>query len=176
MTCSSRDCSCPRNGASCLFTRDNIGPALTVLLDRVADRRQAGRPDLDVVLWALEFGVPTWPVLEILAALDTLRDGAPLPERVVECSLSLTTGGFAKLPPVKLEIRGTPDGRVTFAATDDGLLWWDVADGELTEEQQQAARLLLLLDWSDCKISLNAVTAILRLLSATDAGAACGCG
>jgi hypothetical protein len=41
-----------------------------LLLDRVLDRIEAGQENLDVVLWAVEWGIPTAPVLEILEALD----------------------------------------------------------------------------------------------------------
>lgn len=41
-----------------------------VLLDRVLDRLKAGWQNLDVLLWATEWGIPMDPVVEILTALD----------------------------------------------------------------------------------------------------------
>ncbi len=41
-----------------------------VLIDRVIDRLQSGWQNLDILLWATEWGIPTPAVIEILAALD----------------------------------------------------------------------------------------------------------
>jgi hypothetical protein len=41
-----------------------------VLLDRVLDRFKVGQDNLDVLVWAAEWGIPTEPVIEILMALD----------------------------------------------------------------------------------------------------------
>ncbi len=41
-----------------------------LLLDRVLDRLEAGRQNLDVLVWVAEWGIPAGPVLEILAAVD----------------------------------------------------------------------------------------------------------
>src|SRR4051812_14022322 len=46
------------------FGGDNL------LLDRVVDRLRAGQDNLDILLWALNWGLPTGPVVEILEALD----------------------------------------------------------------------------------------------------------
>jgi hypothetical protein len=40
------------------------------LLDRILDRLKAGQENLDILIWALDWGVPTGPVLQILEALD----------------------------------------------------------------------------------------------------------
>lgn len=42
----------------------------TVLLDRILDRLKTGKENLDIILWAQDWGIPTKPVLEILEALD----------------------------------------------------------------------------------------------------------
>jgi hypothetical protein len=42
----------------------------TLLLDRILDRLKAGQENLDIILWAQDWAVPTDPVLEILEALD----------------------------------------------------------------------------------------------------------
>jgi hypothetical protein len=42
----------------------------TVPVDRILDRLQAGQQNLDVLHWAVEWGIPADPVVEILAALD----------------------------------------------------------------------------------------------------------
>jgi hypothetical protein len=41
-----------------------------LLLDRILDRLKAGQENLHIVLWAVEWGIPTGPVLQILEALD----------------------------------------------------------------------------------------------------------
>jgi hypothetical protein len=41
-----------------------------LLLDRILDRLKAGQENLDVLVWAHDWGIPTQPVLEILEALD----------------------------------------------------------------------------------------------------------
>jgi hypothetical protein len=41
-----------------------------VLLDRVLDRLKAGWQNLDILLWATEWGIPRDPLVEILMALD----------------------------------------------------------------------------------------------------------
>lgn len=41
-----------------------------VLLDRIVDRLLVGKENLDVILWAIEWGIPMTPVFEILEALD----------------------------------------------------------------------------------------------------------
>ena len=42
----------------------------TLLLDRILDRLKAGQENLDIILWALDWGVSTKAVREILEALD----------------------------------------------------------------------------------------------------------
>ena len=42
----------------------------SLLLDRILDRLKVGRENLDVILWAQEFGLPADKVLEILEALN----------------------------------------------------------------------------------------------------------
>jgi hypothetical protein len=41
-----------------------------LLLDRILDRLKTGQENLDVIIWALDWGVDTRPVLQILEALD----------------------------------------------------------------------------------------------------------
>jgi hypothetical protein len=41
-----------------------------LLLDRILDRLKAGQENLDIISWALDWNIPTEPVLEILEALD----------------------------------------------------------------------------------------------------------
>src|SRR3954469_17382448 len=42
----------------------------TFLLDRILDRLKAGQENLDIINWALDWGIPTKAVREILEALD----------------------------------------------------------------------------------------------------------
>jgi len=42
----------------------------TLLLDRILDRLKSGQENLDIILWALKWGLPITPVLQILEALD----------------------------------------------------------------------------------------------------------
>jgi hypothetical protein len=42
----------------------------TLLLDRILDRLKSGKENLDVILWAQEWGIPIEPVMRILEALD----------------------------------------------------------------------------------------------------------
>jgi len=42
----------------------------SLLLDRILDRLKEGKENLDIIVWAQEWGIPTDPVLEILEALD----------------------------------------------------------------------------------------------------------
>jgi hypothetical protein len=42
----------------------------TLLLDRILDRLKSGQENLDVILWAQDWGIPTLAVLQILEALD----------------------------------------------------------------------------------------------------------
>lgn len=42
----------------------------TLLLDRVLDRIKAGQENLDIILWAHEFGIEIVPLIQILEALD----------------------------------------------------------------------------------------------------------
>ena len=42
----------------------------TLLLDRILDRIKAGQENLQILLWAHEWGIPMEPVLDILQALD----------------------------------------------------------------------------------------------------------
>jgi hypothetical protein len=42
----------------------------SLLLDRILDRIKTGQENLDIILWALQFGIPIEPVLQILEALD----------------------------------------------------------------------------------------------------------
>ncbi|MGE3804696.1 MAG: hypothetical protein AB7K24_08505 [Gemmataceae bacterium] len=42
----------------------------TLLLDRILDRLKAGKENLDIIQWALDFSVPMEKVLKILEALD----------------------------------------------------------------------------------------------------------
>jgi hypothetical protein len=41
-----------------------------ILLDRILDRLKAGQENLDIIQWALDWGIGMQGVLEILAALD----------------------------------------------------------------------------------------------------------
>ncbi len=41
-----------------------------LLLDRILDRLKAGQENLDVLLWAQDWGIPSEPVIDILTALD----------------------------------------------------------------------------------------------------------
>ena len=41
-----------------------------VLLDRILDRIKAGQENLDILRWALDWGIPTESVIHILEALD----------------------------------------------------------------------------------------------------------
>lgn len=41
-----------------------------ILLDRILDRFKAGQENLDIICWALDWGIPMQPVLKILEALD----------------------------------------------------------------------------------------------------------
>jgi hypothetical protein len=42
----------------------------TLLLDRILDRLKSGQENLDIIIWAQDWGLPIPPVLEILEALD----------------------------------------------------------------------------------------------------------
>jgi hypothetical protein len=42
----------------------------TLLLDRILDRLKEGKENLDIIVWALNWGVSCDPVLQILEALD----------------------------------------------------------------------------------------------------------
>src|SRR5215475_4420924 len=42
----------------------------TLLLDRILDRLKAGQENLDIILWALDWGIAMPSVREILEALD----------------------------------------------------------------------------------------------------------
>ena len=42
-----------------------------LLLDRILDRLMAGQQNLDIVLWAVDWGIPLDPAMQILAALDS---------------------------------------------------------------------------------------------------------
>ena len=42
----------------------------SLLLDRILDRLKAGKENLDIISWALDWGIPTSSVLDILEALD----------------------------------------------------------------------------------------------------------
>jgi hypothetical protein len=42
----------------------------SILLDRILDRLKAGQENLDIILWALDWGLPMATVREILEALD----------------------------------------------------------------------------------------------------------
>jgi len=42
----------------------------TLLLDRILDRLKSGQENLDIILWARNWGLPMTPVLQILEALD----------------------------------------------------------------------------------------------------------
>jgi hypothetical protein len=42
----------------------------SLLLDRILDRLKTGQENLDIILWALEFGIPAKDVREILQVLD----------------------------------------------------------------------------------------------------------
>jgi hypothetical protein len=41
-----------------------------LLLDRILDRLKSGQENLDIILWAIDWGIPFEPVCEILEALD----------------------------------------------------------------------------------------------------------
>jgi hypothetical protein len=42
----------------------------TLLLDRILDRLKSGQENLDIILWAQDWGIAVIPVLRILEALD----------------------------------------------------------------------------------------------------------
>jgi hypothetical protein len=42
----------------------------TLLLDRILDRLKAGQENLEIILWAIDWGIPMAVVFEILEALD----------------------------------------------------------------------------------------------------------
>jgi hypothetical protein len=42
----------------------------TLLLDRILDRLKSGQENLDIIIWAKNWGLPVTPVLQILEALD----------------------------------------------------------------------------------------------------------
>ncbi len=42
----------------------------TLLLDRILDRLKSGQENLDIIVWAMNWGLPIIPVLQILEALD----------------------------------------------------------------------------------------------------------
>jgi hypothetical protein len=42
----------------------------TLLLDRILDRLKSGQENLDIIIWAMNWGLPMTPVLQILEALD----------------------------------------------------------------------------------------------------------
>src|SRR5689334_13765900 len=42
----------------------------TLLLDRILDRLKVGQENLDIILWAHNWSIPTQAVLQILEALD----------------------------------------------------------------------------------------------------------
>ena len=42
----------------------------TLLLDRILDRLKAGQENLDIICWALDWGIDTHALIEILEALD----------------------------------------------------------------------------------------------------------
>ena len=42
----------------------------SLLLDRILDRLKEGKENLDIIVWAQEWGISIDPVLEILEALD----------------------------------------------------------------------------------------------------------
>jgi hypothetical protein len=41
-----------------------------VLLDRILDRIKAGQENLDIIRWALDWNIPTKPLIDILESLD----------------------------------------------------------------------------------------------------------
>ena len=41
-----------------------------LLLDRILDRLKSGKENLDVIVWAQDWGIPIEPALQILEALD----------------------------------------------------------------------------------------------------------
>jgi hypothetical protein len=41
-----------------------------LLLDRILDRLKAGQENLDIILWALDWGIPMGAVIHILEVLD----------------------------------------------------------------------------------------------------------
>jgi hypothetical protein len=42
----------------------------SLLLDRILDRLKSGQENLDIIRWALDWGIPTRLVLQVLEALD----------------------------------------------------------------------------------------------------------
>ena len=42
----------------------------TLLLDRILDRIKAGQENLDIIIWAHDWGIDTRPLIQILEALD----------------------------------------------------------------------------------------------------------
>ena len=57
----------------------------SVLLDRVLDRLKAGQDNLDIIRWAVDWGIPTAPLVEILEALDI--NGRRLAHRFDVCDV-----------------------------------------------------------------------------------------
>jgi hypothetical protein len=51
-----------------LLLKEFTGNAL--LLDRILDRIKAGQENLQILIWATEWGIPIEPVFDILQALD----------------------------------------------------------------------------------------------------------
>jgi len=51
-----------------LLLKEFTGNAL--LLDRILDRIKAGQENLQILIWATEWGIPVEPVFDILQALD----------------------------------------------------------------------------------------------------------
>ena len=51
-----------------LLLKEFTGNAL--LLDRILDRIKAGQENLQILIWATDWGIPIEPVLDILQALD----------------------------------------------------------------------------------------------------------
>jgi hypothetical protein len=54
----------------CLYSRILTGD---LLVDRILDRVYEGQENLDIINWALEWGLSVEPVLEILAQIDVNR-------------------------------------------------------------------------------------------------------
>jgi hypothetical protein len=94
-----------------LLQRDFRDDAL--LLDRVLDRFKAGRQNLDIVLWAVEWGIPLDRLVPILEAIDI--NGRCLAHR-----LDHPDAPAVKLDPAWLAWNGGPIRRLAWGIVEQG--------------------------------------------------------